>query len=485
MKNLVTALAVAALCVYAWAADNAAVGTSPTANLRSAIGNRQSSLVSDVDAITIPKMLSYQGKLTDTLGASVEDSTYSATFRLYTVPSGGSPYWNETKIVTTRAGLFSTLLGSVTPIGAVPDAGTLYLGMAVGGGAELTPRLRIVSVAYAYKADTANYALASAGGGCAWVRVGSDSVLYTIHKLGIAKGEAANALRGDSAFTHVNLGIACTTGFSGQYSHFSTVGGGVGNKATDNYATVGGGARNTADDSFATIGGGDGNTASGTDATVGGGYHCAASGWAATVGGGEGNAASGGDAAIPGGRSNAARGDYSFAAGSYAKANADGSSVWNDYCPSATDSTSNNVANRWVARARGGVYFYTSLDRSTGSYLSAGGNSWNQVSDSMTKENFRPVDRKTLLERLAQMRVRDYNLKTQDPSIRHIGPVAQDFHNAFGFGESNTAINMEDADGVLLAAVQALYEQNQQLFDQNRQMMAELEALKAELAKQK
>jgi hypothetical protein len=113
------------------------------------------------DAITVPGLLSYQGKLTDNNGNPVIDTTYSVTFRLYVVPSGGSPFWNETQSVQTNAGLFSVLLGSVTQIPSVPDAGALYLGMQVGTSSELTPRLRIVSSAYSYlakRADSANYA---------------------------------------------------------------------------------------------------------------------------------------------------------------------------------------------------------------------------------------------------------------------------------------------------------------------------------------
>jgi hypothetical protein len=97
----------------------------------------------------------------------------------------------------------------------------------------------------------------------------------------------------------------------------------------------------------------------------------------------------------------------------------------------------------------------------------------------MTKENFRAVNKQALLEALARMRVRDYNLKSQEPSIRHIGPVAQDFHNSFGFGESNTAINMEDADGVLLAAVQALYDE----VKADKARIAQLEAELAQIKK--
>jgi hypothetical protein len=82
-----------------------------------------------------------------------------------------------------------------------------------------------------------------------------------------------------------------------------------------------------------------------------------------------------------------------------------------------------------------------------------------------------------LLDKVAALRVRDYKMKDQNDGTRHIGPVAQDFYSAFGYGGTETGINLADADGVLLAAVQALYEQNQ---DQQ----AEIEALKAKLAGQ-
>jgi hypothetical protein len=121
------------------------------------------------DLVTIPRLLSFQGKLTDNLGNAVQDSNYSVTFRLFTVPSGGSAYWNETQTVATRSGLFNVLLGSSTPIPYAPDAGNLYLEMQVNPNPAMTPRTRIVSAAYAFKADSANYAAAalptgSAGG---------------------------------------------------------------------------------------------------------------------------------------------------------------------------------------------------------------------------------------------------------------------------------------------------------------------------------
>jgi hypothetical protein len=151
--------------------------------------------------------------------------------------------------------------------------------------------------------------------------------------------------------------------------------------------------------------------------------------------------------------------------------------VWSDDC-SSSDSVKTTTDNRWVARARGGVYFYSNLGMTTGAYLAPGSNSWESACDSMTKEDFRPVDRKALLDKVAALRVRDYKMKDQDDGTRHIGPVAQDFQSAFKYGGNEKGINLADADGVALVAIQALYEDN-------RQLRQELEALKAELAKQK
>jgi hypothetical protein len=40
--------------------------------------------------------------------------------------------------------------------------------------------------------------------------------------------------------------------------------------------------------------------------------------------------------------------------------------------------------------------------------------------------------------------------------VRHIGPVAQDWHAAFPLNDDSTRINMSDFDGVNLAAAQAI-----------------------------
>jgi len=549
-----TFLLPALFCALTLAADHAAIVPQAAANPQSTVIGLRSPVIGGAEAITIPQMLSYQGKLTDTLGVPVADTLYAIRFRFYAVPSGGTQFWEETQDVRTKGGLFSVLLGSVTPIGTVPDAGTLYLGMAVGGGAELTPRLRIGSAAYAYKADTANYALAGAGGGDnAWVRGTPDSVLYTVRRLGVARGAASNMLYGTYRQSHTNLGVSCTTGTSGLDNANIVVAGGFGNRAraalssigggtlnlaagaggtvaggaghvagdlgTDTCATVAGGYGNFATGMFATVGGGQNDTASGPHATVSGGMRNRASGGSATVGGGSVNRSGGGYATVaggtnneasgfgatvaggrqnaaetsyatvgggyqntasaayatvPGGGFNDARGSYSLAAGRFARANHRGSFVWSDSAVSVSESVYTSGNNQFRARARGGTWFFSNAGMTTGAYLASGSNSWESACDSMTKEDFRPVDRKTLLDKVAALRVRDYKMKDQNDGTRHIGPVAQDFHNAFGYGGNETSINMADADGVLMAAVQALYERLEA-------QQAEIEALKAEL----
>ena len=63
----------------------------------------------------IPKQLSYQGVLTDTLGNPMPDNTYVMVFRLYSVSAAGTAFWTEVKNVPVKDGIFSTYLGDTTP----------------------------------------------------------------------------------------------------------------------------------------------------------------------------------------------------------------------------------------------------------------------------------------------------------------------------------------------------------------------------------
>jgi len=226
-------------------------------------------------ARAVPKMLGYQGYLTDTLGSPIDDSL-DMTFRILDAVTGGIELWNENQInVPVEQGNFSLLLGSVNNI---PDTvftqGTdRWLEMIIEGTDTLQPRTRIASAAYAYMAtysDTAEYAK-NAATDSDWVRV-DGAVLFTADYVGIARGGAENLVCVPREWTHINLGVACTTGVYGLDYDCMTVSGGYGNTARRPYSTVGGGEFNKANSTCATVSGGIANTASASYSTVGGGY---------------------------------------------------------------------------------------------------------------------------------------------------------------------------------------------------------------------
>ena len=62
-----------------------------------------------------------------------------------------------------------------------------------------------------------------------------------------------------------------------------------------------------------------------------------------------------------------------------------------------------------------------------------------------------------------------------------MGPMAQDFYAAFGLGEDDMHIETVDADGVALAAIQALYRMNQQQQEEIRQLQSRVADLQERL----
>ena len=98
-------------------------------------------------------------------------------------------------------------------------------------------------------------------------------------------------------------------------------------------------------------------------------------------------------------------------------------------------------------------------------------------SDRNVKERFAPVNPHDILARVAALPVETWNYKDQDPAIRHIGPMAQDFAAAFGVGEDDRHINLLDANGVALAAIQGLYRIVEAQEAQLRALRAELRQL--------
>jgi trimeric autotransporter adhesin len=289
------------------------------------------------------------------------------------------------------------------------------------------------------------------------------------------------------------------------YGSYDFVGAGTGNQAgipaggdnaavvagTDNVASggwsfVGSGFLNKASGDYSAVIAGLSNQASAIHSTVVGGLSNVANGDHATVVGGFSNTA-GGNSTVIGGANNTAVGPQSYAAGTHAKATLNGAFVWGDN--TATDLTSPAV-NSFTVRASGGIWLGTTsspaipanhfVQTSTGGYLSSAG-VWTDNSDRAVKHDFLALNKQTVLKKLAHMPITSWSYKAEPPSVRHIGPVAQDFYSAFGLGLDNKHIGTIDEGGVALAAIQGLYRQNQALIRQNRALGSRLSRLERQM----
>jgi hypothetical protein len=227
----------------------------------------------------------------------------------------------------------------------------------------------------------------SIGGDMDWLFLISDvadTTLQTGGRWGIAR--FGNTMYGNADSTHVNLGIASTTGTNGQNNKYSTVGGGRGNTAGAVNATVGGGYTNTASNNAATVGGGyynkargafsvvsgggaaveaDSNSAQGDYSSIGGGRHNIASGWISVVGGGDYNIASNSQSTVGGGTGNHAYGVYSTVGGGQSNT-ASGSNY-----ATVGGGNSNIASGSSDATVAGGAYNTANGDNST---ISGGSN---------------------------------------------------------------------------------------------------------------
>lgn len=99
-----------------------------------------------------PSQLSYYGILRGDDGAVVADESYTIRFALYSVASGGTAIWQETKTVAVEDGLFAVKLGTATALSPSLFTGTLYLGIKVESDSEMSPRTELLSSPYALNA---------------------------------------------------------------------------------------------------------------------------------------------------------------------------------------------------------------------------------------------------------------------------------------------------------------------------------------------
>jgi hypothetical protein len=359
----------------------------------------QSAYRNDGQVRLAPRLLNYQGYLTDTQGNPITNPSVSMTFAIFDAVSAGNQKWSEAQsTVAVEKGIFNVLLGSITsiPDSVFTNSTNRWLQLTVAGQV-LSPRTQIVSSPYSYTStysDTAVYARNSAPDNDWTLRItdGADTTLQMGGRWGLAR--AGSVLFGNADSTHINLGVASNTGYSGQNYKYCTVAGGYfnaagyrgatvaggdSNTAGATCASVGGGLMNTANNSYATIGGGYGDTASGMYAivsggrwnkataslsTVSGGSLNIATGIASAINGGTDNNASGYLAMIGGGQANTASDTFSFVGGGYSNtAGGDHSVVSGGY---------NNVANGVSSTVGGGF-----VNQTFGSHATVAGGEFN------------------------------------------------------------------------------------------------------------
>ncbi len=453
-----------------------------------------------------PQLINYQGRLLN--GTNLVNGSVGLSLRLFRSEMGGTALYEDSNTVIVVDGLYSTYIGDNPTNGAFIAALTnaeVWIETAVNGQ-TLTPRERLASVGYSLATRgllvTTNGSVVhnpndnTTGDDSFYAAIGgglgnrNNSPAGTIgggylNDLGIDTyysiigGGYSNSVKSPASYSIISGGAENT--IESNASH-STIGGGRNNKAQRGatYATIGGGRHNVVGSnvSYSAIGGGYSNRNNSSYSTIDGGYgnSIGTNSDYSTINGGYNNviASNSPYGMIGGGYNNkiGTNAPFSFAAGYSAAANHPGAFVWGGYYSGSIASTNENSV---TFRAHGGFRIFTSVG--VGAQLPPGSGSWVIMSDGNTKENYREVDGAQILDRIAALPVREWNYKTQADTIRHMGPTAQDFRAAFGLGESDTGIATVDADGVALAAIQALVKQNTQLQNDIEELRARLDAV--------
>ncbi len=107
----------------------------------------------------VPRQISYQGILTDANGVIVPDGNHALALSLYDAATGGTALFSESHDVVVKKGVFNIIMGSKTPLPPTLSFDRAYfLGVAVDGAAELSPRTALTASPYSLHATSASTA---------------------------------------------------------------------------------------------------------------------------------------------------------------------------------------------------------------------------------------------------------------------------------------------------------------------------------------
>ena len=296
----------------------------------------------------------------------------------------------------------------------------------------------------------------------------------------------------------------------------ATIGGGVGNYANALGATVGGGAYNTANGVYATVPGGVGNYAAGNNSFAAGAYantsYAGSFVWSDGTSGFSDSKAdqfliqAGGGVGI--GTSQTPPGGLRVASGGLAVTGASSPNYGTAQGVFLEEATVITGGFPPIISGAGAVYAYDYADghplplllNSPGGNVGIGtttpnylltvgtggaycnGTTWVNGSDRNSKEDFAAINPRTVLEKVSALPITEWKYKVEADGTKHLGPMAQDFHAAFGLnGSDDKHISTVDEGGVALAAIQGLNEKVESGKQKAETQMEKLEAENAQL----
>jgi hypothetical protein len=189
---------------------------------------------STTHAVTsVPTLMNFQGRLTNSAGNILANGTYNMKFRIYNAVTSGTLQWNEDRLVsagqgvTVTNGLFSVQLGSVSSLPAsIFTSNSLYFEIELPTPATATssspswtegamsPRNQLSTSAYAYNAETLD-GIDSAS----FAQLGSANAFTAANSVNVAsanafqvKSGATNLLNIDSTNSIISIGASDATG---------------------------------------------------------------------------------------------------------------------------------------------------------------------------------------------------------------------------------------------------------------------------------
>ncbi len=124
------------------------------------------SITQQLFANAIPELLSYQGRIVTSRAANgvqgpIADGTRSITFKLFNQETGGTAVWTEVQPnVNTYNGEFTVLLGQINTVDKLSDVfaanSNLWLEFIVSGQPPISPRQRLTTTGYTFRARSAD-----------------------------------------------------------------------------------------------------------------------------------------------------------------------------------------------------------------------------------------------------------------------------------------------------------------------------------------